>query len=249
VIRGSKTVSDTVLKHDLCELVIAEVRTVITDDGTGVLNLAKRDFKNLQTTRASLPHEIDAPNVKNFVKLDGNLRHFISLRNLSLTLTSVTRFDQVVGITVDSGPIKSRVKHLLGGVVQAMMSPGGSIVASLKNVNGFLAVYTSPDDLIRTDFKQEGVVLKLMLHIFEELVLLLGRRSLNIEIPRMEVCKVGKPWGFNTLFGEEEWGIFLKKTGHWPSYLQKVLYKSSIEAEVYTAIEEKKKKLPVKDRW
>nr|GFD28752.1 hypothetical protein [Tanacetum cinerariifolium] len=39
-----------------------------------------------------------------------------------------------------------------------MMSPDGSIVASLENVNGFLAVYTPSDDLIRTDFKKKGVV-------------------------------------------------------------------------------------------
>nr|GFB62994.1 hypothetical protein [Tanacetum cinerariifolium] len=93
------------------------------------------------------------------------------------------------------GPIESGVKHLFGGVVRAMMSPGGSIVASLENVNGFLAVNTPPDDLIRIDFEQKGVVPKVMLHIFEELVLLLGRHSLDNEIPRMVVCKVGKPWG------------------------------------------------------
>nr|GEV27509.1 hypothetical protein [Tanacetum cinerariifolium] len=57
-----------------------------------------------------------------------------------------------------SGPIESRVKHLLGSVVRAMISPGGSIVASLENVNGFLAMYTPLDDLIRTTFKKEGVV-------------------------------------------------------------------------------------------
>nr|GEW88151.1 reverse transcriptase domain-containing protein [Tanacetum cinerariifolium] len=58
VIRDSQTVSDTILKHELCKLVIAKVRTVITNDdtcgGEGVPNLAKRDFKNLKTTRASL---------------------------------------------------------------------------------------------------------------------------------------------------------------------------------------------------
>nr|GEU73093.1 hypothetical protein [Tanacetum cinerariifolium] len=85
-----------------------------------------------------------------------------------------------------SRPIESEVKHLLGGVVQAMMSPGGSIVASLENVNGFLAVSTPSDDLIRTDFKQKEVILKVMLHILKEFVLLLGRHSLNNEIPRME---------------------------------------------------------------
>nr|GEU81195.1 hypothetical protein [Tanacetum cinerariifolium]GEY60004.1 hypothetical protein [Tanacetum cinerariifolium] len=78
-------------------------------------------------------------------------------------------------------------------VVRAMMSPDGSIVASLENVNGFLAVNTSPDDLIHTDFEQEGVVPKVMLHILEEFVLLLGRHSLNNEVPRMVVCKVDKP--------------------------------------------------------
>nr|GFA82352.1 reverse transcriptase domain-containing protein [Tanacetum cinerariifolium] len=49
-----------------------------------------------------------------------------------------------------------------------MMSPSRSIVASLENINGFLAVNTSLDDLIRTDFKQEGVVPKVMLHLFDE---------------------------------------------------------------------------------
>nr|GFC32899.1 hypothetical protein [Tanacetum cinerariifolium] len=93
------------------------------------------------------------------------------------------------------GPIESGVKHLFGGVVWAMMSPDGSKVASLENVNGFLYVNTPPDDLIRIDFKQEGAVPNVMLHILEEFVLLLGRHSLNNEIPRMVVCKVGKPWG------------------------------------------------------
>nr|GEZ02545.1 hypothetical protein [Tanacetum cinerariifolium] len=91
-----------------------------------------------------------------------------------------------MGITIDCGPIESIVKHPLGGVVQAMVSPGGSIVASLENVNGFLAMNTSPDDLIRTTFKQKGFIQKVMLHIFEGFVLLLGRHSLYNEIPRME---------------------------------------------------------------
>nr|GEU56365.1 hypothetical protein [Tanacetum cinerariifolium] len=197
------------------------------------------------------------------------------------TLTSVTRFDQVMGITVDCGQKETGVKHLLDGVVWAMISPGGSIVASLKNVNGFLAVNTPLDDLIRIDFEQEGVVPKVMLHIFEELGFLLGRHSLNNEVLSMEenppeqsrlgiffskeIFKGGviyihnafvhdedrtygkvacfahklkgqvpikdkQDWsfsqffleclkGFNTLFGEERWGIFLKKTGHRPGYL------------------------------
>nr|GEY68661.1 hypothetical protein [Tanacetum cinerariifolium] len=67
-----------------------------------------------------------------------------------------------------------------------MVSPGGSIVASLKNVNGFLAVNTPSDDLIHTDFEQEGVVPKVMLHILKEFVLLLGRHSLNNDVPRVD---------------------------------------------------------------
>ena len=100
-----------------------------------------------------------------------------------------------MGITVNCGPIETGVKHLFGGVVRAMMSPGGSIVTSLKNINGFLAVNTPPDDFIRTNFKQVGVVPKVMLHIFEEFVLLLGRHPFNNKVPRMVICKIGKPWG------------------------------------------------------
>nr|GEV02329.1 hypothetical protein [Tanacetum cinerariifolium] len=231
MIRGSKTVSDTVLKHDLCELVIAEVCFAITNDGTGVPNLAKRDFKNLQTTRASLVGSAFA--WTNFDK------HFITLQNLSLTLTSVIRFDQVMGITVDCGSIESEVKHLLGDVVQAMISPGMSIVANLENVNGFLAMNTPPDDLIRTDFEQEGVVLKVMHYIFEDFVLLLGRHSLNNEIPRMEE-NLSKQSRLRIFLSKEifEGGVIPihnafvhdAKTGHRPGYLRKVLYESSIEA-------------------
>nr|GFA83703.1 hypothetical protein [Tanacetum cinerariifolium] len=133
------------------------------------------------------------PNVKNLANLDGILRQFISLQNLSLTLTSVIRFDQVVGITINYRTIETEVKHLFGGVVQAMMSLDGSIVASLENFNGFLAMNKPPDDLLRTDFEQERVVPKVMLHILEEFVLLLGRHHFNNEVPHMVVCKVGKP--------------------------------------------------------
>nr|GFA69260.1 hypothetical protein [Tanacetum cinerariifolium] len=75
-------------------------------------------------------------------------------------------------VFLDSGPIESRVKHLIGGVVRAMMSLGGSIMESLENFNDFLAVYTPSDDLIIIDFEQKVVIPKVMLHIFEELVLL-----------------------------------------------------------------------------
>nr|GFA28765.1 reverse transcriptase domain-containing protein [Tanacetum cinerariifolium] len=75
-----------------------------------------------------------------------------------------------------------------------MVSPGGSIVASLKNVNGFLAVYTSSDDLISKDFKQKGVVPEIVLHILEEFIFLFGRHSLDNEISGMTVYEVSKPW-------------------------------------------------------
>nr|GEY99206.1 reverse transcriptase domain-containing protein [Tanacetum cinerariifolium] len=100
-----------------------------------------------------------------------------------------------------SGSIESGVKHLLGSVVWAMMSPGGSIVASLENVNGFLVVYTLSDDLIYTDFEKKGFVPEVMLHILEEFDFLLGRHSLDNKIPCMVVCKVDKPWGKEILMG------------------------------------------------
>nr|GEZ70049.1 hypothetical protein [Tanacetum cinerariifolium] len=91
-----------------------------------------------------------------------------------------------MGIMIDCGPVETKVKHLFGGVVRATMSPDGSIMASLKNINGFLAVNTAPDDLIRTDFKQEEVVPKVMLYIFEEFVLVLERHLFHNKVPRME---------------------------------------------------------------
>nr|GEW18568.1 hypothetical protein [Tanacetum cinerariifolium] len=81
------------------------------------------------------------------------------------------------------GPVGFVLK--LNRVVRAMMSPDGSIVASLENVNCFLAVYTPSDDLIRTNFEKKWVVLKVMLHILKEFVFLLGRHSLDYEVPRM----------------------------------------------------------------
>nr|GEZ62643.1 hypothetical protein [Tanacetum cinerariifolium] len=121
--------------------------------------------------------------------LTGKGSGYDSLRTPMLYSAAMYQFG---GVTY-RGPIESGVKHLLGSVVRAMMSPGRSIVASLENVNGFLAMYTPSDDLIGTNFEQKGVVPKVMLHILEEFVLLLGRHSLNNKIPRMVVCKVGKP--------------------------------------------------------
>nr|GEX35109.1 hypothetical protein [Tanacetum cinerariifolium] len=59
----------------------------------------------------------------------------------------------------------------------------------LENVNGFLAVNTLLDDLIHINFEQEGVAPKVMLHIFEEFVLLLGRHPFHNKVPRMPACR------------------------------------------------------------
>ncbi|GJT98756.1 hypothetical protein Tco_1094274 [Tanacetum coccineum] len=61
-------------------------------------------------------HEIDSPYVKDFTNLDGILRHFISLRNFSLTLTSVTSGDQVIGIFVNRGAIQILTSNFFGGM-------------------------------------------------------------------------------------------------------------------------------------
>nr|GEX23046.1 hypothetical protein [Tanacetum cinerariifolium] len=45
VIRGSQTVSDTILKHVLCKLVIAKVPTAITNDGIGSSKPSKERFQ------------------------------------------------------------------------------------------------------------------------------------------------------------------------------------------------------------
>nr|GEW04486.1 hypothetical protein [Tanacetum cinerariifolium] len=65
----------------------------------------------------------------------------------------------------------------------AMMSPDGSIVASLDNVKGFLAVYTPSDDLISTDFKEKGLVPEIMLHILEEFVFCWDDIPLTMKFP------------------------------------------------------------------
>nr|GEY61285.1 uncharacterized mitochondrial protein AtMg00810-like [Tanacetum cinerariifolium] len=80
-----------------------------------------------------------------------------------------------------------------------MMSLGGSTVSSLENFNGFLAMYTPSDDLIRIDFKQKGVITEIMIHILEDFVFLLGRHSLDNEIPCMNLTE------------QSFLGIFLRK--------------------------------------
>ena len=105
-----------------------------------------------------------------------------------MTLTSVTCFDEVIGILVYRGPKEAGVKYFFSGVVGTMMSTSWSFVASLENFKGFLTVNTPPDNLIRANLKQVGVVPKIVFHILEELVLLLGRHPFPYEVTRMIVC-------------------------------------------------------------
>nr|GFB53123.1 hypothetical protein [Tanacetum cinerariifolium] len=71
-----------------------------------------------------------------------------------------------------------------------MMSLRGSIVASFENVESFFAVHTPPDHLIRADFKQKGVVPKIVSLVFEKLVFLLGRHSLNDKVTRVSFTSI-----------------------------------------------------------
>nr|GEZ19077.1 hypothetical protein [Tanacetum cinerariifolium] len=75
---------------------------------------------------------------------------------------------------------------MLQGLVGFVLELDRFIVARLENINGFLAVNTPPDDLIRIDFEQERVVPKVMLYIFKEFVLLLGRHPFHNKVPLME---------------------------------------------------------------
>ncbi|GKA92739.1 ribonuclease H-like domain-containing protein [Tanacetum coccineum] len=67
-----------------------------------------------------------------------------------------------------------------------MMSPGGSIVAGHEDINGFLAVYTPSNHLIRTNSKQVGVIPKVMLNILKEFLLLLGRHPFHNKVHRKQ---------------------------------------------------------------
>ncbi|GJU17988.1 hypothetical protein Tco_1145954 [Tanacetum coccineum] len=186
VIRGGETVSNSIFKHDLCKLVIAKMGSAITYDSTRSTESGEESFKKFaNNSGVERPYEIDAPHVKDFTNLDGILRHFITLRNFSLTLARVAIFNQLVCIFVNSGPKETGIKDLFGGEICNMMSPGGSIVASFEDVESFFVVRTPSDHLIRTYFEQE-----VMFNIFEILVLLLGRHPFNNEIPRVYLSPV-----------------------------------------------------------
>nr|GEY99455.1 hypothetical protein [Tanacetum cinerariifolium] len=163
VIRGSETVSDTVLKHDLCELVIAEVRTMITNDSTGSFKSGKERFQEFA-------------NNSNVVGAD----HF-----------HFNPFRQVV-----DGHDKEIFK---GGMIRI------------------------PNAFVHDEDCTYGKV-ACIAHKLKGQIPVGGNQDWSFSEFSFECLK-----GFNTHFGEKEWGVFLKKTGYRPGYLRKVFYESSIE--------------------
>nr|GEU76148.1 60S ribosomal protein L22-2-like [Tanacetum cinerariifolium] len=95
----------------------------------------------VSSRRRKWSHEIDAPYVENLANLNCILRHFITLRNFTLTLTSVTPCDQVMGIPVNSGPKETGIKYFLSGEIGTMMAPSGSFMTSFDDIISFLAMH------------------------------------------------------------------------------------------------------------
>nr|GEU99123.1 hypothetical protein [Tanacetum cinerariifolium] len=173
VICGSKTVSDTVLKHDLCELVIVKVRTVITNDSTGSSKPSKERFREF---------------ANNSGVVGGERFRFNPFRQ------------------EENPPEQSHLEIFFSKEI----FEGGVI----RIHNAFV------QDEDRTYGKVACIA-----HKLKGKVLIGGNQDWSFCQFFLECLK-----GFNTLFGEEERGIFLKNTGHRPGYLQKILYESSIEA-------------------
>nr|GEV84102.1 reverse transcriptase domain-containing protein [Tanacetum cinerariifolium] len=102
------------------------------------------------------------------------------------------------------------------------------VVASLENVNGFLAVYTPFDDLINTDFKQKGVVPEIVLHIPKEFTFLLGRHALDNEIPRMEAIDILKACHYRPTEGHHGLNYTAEKVFdsgfYWPTIYRDAQY-------------------------
>nr|GFA78966.1 putative reverse transcriptase domain-containing protein [Tanacetum cinerariifolium] len=104
-----------------------------------------------------------------------------------------TEIRQFLGL---AGPKETGIKYFLGGEVGTMMTPGGSFMTSFEDIKSFLAMHTPSNDLIRTYSKKAGIVPEVMFFVFKEFLLLLGRHPFDDKIPRMEICKVCKPWGY-----------------------------------------------------
>ncbi|GJV52744.1 hypothetical protein Tco_1448485 [Tanacetum coccineum] len=160
LIRGGETISDSIFKHDLCKLVIAKMRSTITDDGTGSTKSGKERFKEFANYSG-------AGSVLSFGGREAPL--------LQPFLTD-SRCQIEAKVSGIKGPF-------LAVRFAPLMSPGGSIVASFENVESFLAVHTSSDHLIRTDFKQEGVIPEVVFNVFEKLVFCWDDISLTTKFP------------------------------------------------------------------
>nr|GEW37893.1 hypothetical protein [Tanacetum cinerariifolium] len=100
----------------------------------------------------------------------------------------------------DGGPKETGIKDLFGSEISTMMSPRGSIVESYENVESFFAVHTPPNHLIRTNLKQERVIPKIVFHVFEKLVFLLGCHTLGNEVTRVSSAEQSR---LGILFGKE----------------------------------------------
>nr|GEU80281.1 Gag_pre-integrs domain-containing protein [Tanacetum cinerariifolium] len=92
------------------------------------------------------------------------------------------------------GPEEIDIKDLFGGEVSTMMSPRGSILASFENVESFFTVHTPPDHLICANLEQKGVVPEIVFHIFEKLVFLLSRHTLNKNVTRVRIIGLGRSY-------------------------------------------------------
>ncbi|GJV20911.1 hypothetical protein Tco_1369931 [Tanacetum coccineum] len=110
-------------------------------------------------------HKVDAPHVKDFHKLGWSFEashHVVEV--FSLTWHESLFLTNLVGFFIDGGARRKEtgVKDLFGCECLHLKSPRmGSIVARLRECREpSLPLHTSPDHLIRTNFKQEGIFLK-----------------------------------------------------------------------------------------
>ncbi|GJS55622.1 hypothetical protein Tco_0628984 [Tanacetum coccineum] len=112
-----------------------------------VPNRAKRAFKNLTTTLASL---VGSASLRPFGKCNQRptRMYLFAFKMMGMALKSMPQnefqfLNQLMGIFVDSGPKESRIEDFSCCVVSTVMSTGGTIVASHEDVMGFFAKNTT----------------------------------------------------------------------------------------------------------